>query len=401
MAGTTDTVPTMLTPGEFVIKRESAKMLGKPLLEQLNAVSDNSAHSNIDSLISQATLAQMQPMMGGGVVNEYMGGGDVSNYMGGGDVMQYRYGGDVMKKKKKKMSGYQEGGAVSDATATSAMDELIAQAMLAESAQGQSQYSMVDADRVDAENQELIEMILSMAIPGSGVAGTVKGVTGKLPKLAKKIASMRPDKGKQKVLDKIADEMTLAPSRKVMQNPSRNLYDYKDYKVLEKRPESFDAMDLINKGYLQKYTNTLIRNMKPSADVKLKDIVDSKYYNINEATKDVLGLPKKERMKAAKDLLKMFDINLRKVKGKQEGGEVDSLFNMSMEDFNKILANELLKSYETGENMPERIERTREEDEFFNNPTNPYGNFLIDDLLKAVFDRYRFGQDLNRERLLP
>ena len=42
MPGTTDTVPTMLTPGEFVIKRESAKMLGKPLLEQLNAVSDNS-----------------------------------------------------------------------------------------------------------------------------------------------------------------------------------------------------------------------------------------------------------------------------------------------------------------------------------------------------------------------
>ena len=72
----------MLTPGEFVIKRESAKMLGKPLLEQLNAVSDNSAHSNIDALISQAALAQMQPMEGGGVV---------SNYMGGGNVMSYKY----------------------------------------------------------------------------------------------------------------------------------------------------------------------------------------------------------------------------------------------------------------------------------------------------------------------
>ena len=97
---TTDTVPTMLTPGEFVIKRESAKMLGKPFLEKLNAVSDNSAHSNIDALISQATLAQMKPMMGGGVVNEYMGGGDVSNYMGGGDIEGYMYGGGIKKKKE-------------------------------------------------------------------------------------------------------------------------------------------------------------------------------------------------------------------------------------------------------------------------------------------------------------
>jgi len=107
---TTDTVPTMLTPGEFVIKRESAKMLGKPFLEKLNAVSDNSAHSNIDALIAQATLAQMKPMMGGGVVNEYMGGGDVSNYMGGGNIEGYMYGGGI----KKKMAGYQEGGDVND-----------------------------------------------------------------------------------------------------------------------------------------------------------------------------------------------------------------------------------------------------------------------------------------------
>ena len=460
---TTDTVPTMLTPGEFVIKRESAKMLGKPFLEKLNAVSDNSAHDNIDALISQAALAQMQPMMGGGVVNEYMGGGDVSNYMGGGDVMNYMYGGGIKDKKKKKMAGYQEGGAVdntltaedlafmnmsedvpsvksylnpeivfgkdyknmsaeklnksaknfrdlmhlfkniatedsffdfsplapglggsnfnmndasslddlvyllsdeegmgsdafkrlmkaqssddpalvknfngyqdggvvSDNTATSAMDALIAQSEISQALKEnpQSNYSMVDADIVDAENRELIEMIMNMAMPGSGVVGSVKKVTGKLPELAKKFASMSPDKGKQKVLDKIAKEMTLAPSRKVMQNPSRNLYDYKDYKVLENTlNKPFNAMDLINEGYLQKYTNKLIKNMKPSGDVKLKDIVDSKYYNINEATKDVLGLPKKERMKAAKDLLKSFNINLKKVKGKQDGGAVGNSF---------------------------------------------------------------------------
>ena len=80
MAGTTDTVPAMLTPGEFVIKQESAAMLGEPLLRKLNAVSDNApqgyqvgggvnqnigVHSNIDALIAQSQLANMKPMSGG------------------------------------------------------------------------------------------------------------------------------------------------------------------------------------------------------------------------------------------------------------------------------------------------------------------------------------------------
>tara|TARA_Y100000034_G_scaffold101385_1_gene125672 strand:+ start:11 stop:1660 length:1650 start_codon:yes stop_codon:yes gene_type:complete len=81
MAGTTDTVPAMLTPGEFVIKQESAAMLGEPLLRKLNAVSDSAhqgfeagggvsqnigAHGNIDALIIQAQLANMKLMYGGG-----------------------------------------------------------------------------------------------------------------------------------------------------------------------------------------------------------------------------------------------------------------------------------------------------------------------------------------------
>ena len=394
---TTDTVPTMLTPGEFVIKRESAKMLGKPFLEQLNAVSDNSAHSNIDALISQAALAQMQPMMGGGVVNEYMGGGDVSNYMGGGDVMNYMYGGGVMDKKKKKMTGYQDGGAVGDATSVS-LESLLSELQKKNSL---SNLSMVDADRVDAENQEILNAIIDSVMPG-GAMGSIKQ-TGKLVPLAKKFASLAPDKGKQKVLDKIASEMSVAPSRKVMQNPSRNLYDYKDYKVLEKRPESFDAMDLINRGYLQKYTNKLVRNMNPSGSVKLGDIVDAPYasnmrggyYNINEMAKEVIKLPKKERIKAAKDLLKYFNINLKNVKGKQEGGEIaDSLFGMSMDEFNKILANELLESSMTGENLPKRIELSPEEDKFRNNPNpdKPFGMTILDDLLLRAYEQYRFGR---------
>ena len=82
MAGTTDTVPAMLTPGEFVIKQESAAMLGEPLLRKLNAISDNApqgyqvgggvsqnigAHGNIDALIGQAQLANMNPMYGGNI----------------------------------------------------------------------------------------------------------------------------------------------------------------------------------------------------------------------------------------------------------------------------------------------------------------------------------------------
>jgi len=396
---TTDTVPTMLTPGEFVIKRESAKMLGKPFLEQLNAVSDNSAHSNIDALISQAALAQMQPMMGGGVVNEYMSGGSVDNYMGGGMVDEYMYGGSV--KKKKKMSGYQEGGDV-DATSVN-LDNLLALLEISELQKKNplSNLSMVDADRVDAENQEILNTIIDSVMPG-GAMGSIKQ-TGKLAPLAKKFASLAPDKGKQKVLDKIASEMSVAPSRKVMQNPSRNLYDYKDYKVLERRPESFDAMDLINKGYLQKYTNKLTRNMNPSGSVKLGDIVDADYasnmrggyYNINDMAKEVIKLPKKERIKAAKDLLKYFNINLRNVKGKQEGGEIaDSLFGMSMDEFNKILASELLESSMTGENLPKRIELSPEEDKFRNNPNpdKPFGMTILDDLLLRAYEQYRFGR---------
>ena len=396
---TTDTVPTMLTPGEFVIKRESAKMLGKPFLEKLNAVSDNSAHSNIDALISQAALAQMQPMMGGGVVNEYMSGGSVDNYMGGGMVDEYMYGGSV--KKKKKMSGYQEGGDV-DATSVN-LDNLLALLEISELQKKNplSNLSMVDADRVDAENQEILNTIIDSVMPG-GAMGSIKQ-TGKLAPLAKKFASLAPDKGKQKVLDKIASEMSVAPSRKVMQNPSRNLYDYKDYKVLERRPESFDAMDLINKGYLQKYTNKLTRNMNPSGSVKLGDIVDADYasnmrggyYNINDMAKEVIKLPKKERIKAAKDLLKYFNINLRNVKGKQEGGEIaDSLFGMSMDEFNKILASELLESSMTGENLPKRIELSPEEDKFRNNPNpdKPFGMTILDDLLLRAYEQYRFGR---------
>ena len=195
------------------------------------------------------------------------------------------------------------------------MDALIAQSEIAQALKKkpQSQYSMVDADRVDAENQELIEMIMSMAIPGAGVAGTAKKVTGKLPKLAKKFASMMPDKGKQAVLDKIASTMKVAPTS--MQ--------------LNKKP--FDKMGLINPGYLQKFTNELVKvRNKPhlkqigGKDVRIGDVVDAMYprgfLNENELKRIGKIIPKEYREKELEKLLKS---SRGKFGDYQDGGNVE------------------------------------------------------------------------------
>ena len=504
MAGSTDTVPARLTPGEFVIKRESAEMLGLPLLEQLNAVSDGAAHDSIDAVIAQATLSQMQPMVGGGSVgNEniagYQDGGDVpkdqvlpdwskirpqqllklfrekhqgifptelessildrsyavqdsleeaglddlgstsdkwwdeySKAMGGMSEWDYddarwflqdmaakrpremtdaeraetdsvlsaltpaiarlySENPDIFKSPPKgttrkkgdweaqlydkqlplthnykrrlksafrnalpgfypdKMSGYQNGGkvpgyenggSVSDATATSAMDELLAQAMLEESAKGQSQYSMVDADRIGAEENEMMNMIMSMAIPGAGVAGTAKAVTGKIPKLASEIIKMIPAKGKQKVLDKIAGTMKVAPGRKIEQtprdwllSPASKKLNWKGYKVLEKRPESFSSMDLINPGYMQGYTNKLVKardklHLKQigGKDVRVGDVVDAVYprgfLNVDELKRISNIIPKQYRESEIAKLLKMSKGGSQNIGGYKTGGKV-------------------------------------------------------------------------------
>ncbi len=67
---------------------------------------------------------------------------------------------------------------------------------------------------------------------------------------------------------------------------------------------------------------------------------------------------------------------------------------MSMDDFNKILANELLESSMTGENLPKRIELSPEEDKFRNNPNpdKPFGMTILDDLLLRAYEQYRFGR---------
>jgi len=108
MPGTTDTVKAMLTPGEFVIRKEAVDMIGVPILEKLNDMPEAGGHSEIDRLIAMATLKNMTGMYGGGMVNakQYMGGGMVDKYMGGGMVDMYGHGGKV----KNKMMSYEDGG---------------------------------------------------------------------------------------------------------------------------------------------------------------------------------------------------------------------------------------------------------------------------------------------------
>ena len=113
MPGTTDTVKAILTPGEFVIRKEAVDMIGAPMLNMINNMPEKGGHSNIDNLIAKATMENMKGMYGGGMVQagpKPMGtGGMVDAYRGGGMVMdQYGHGGMV----NKNMMSYKHGGKV-------------------------------------------------------------------------------------------------------------------------------------------------------------------------------------------------------------------------------------------------------------------------------------------------
>ena len=89
MPNTTDTVKAILTPGEFVIRKEAVDMIGVPTLEKLNDMPEAGGHSEIDRLIAQATLKNMTGMYGGGMVKaeQYGTGGMVNQYQNGGQAM--------------------------------------------------------------------------------------------------------------------------------------------------------------------------------------------------------------------------------------------------------------------------------------------------------------------------
>jgi len=185
---------------------------------------------------------------------------------------------------------------------------------------------MVDADRIGAEENELMNMIMSMAIPGAGVAGTTKAVLNefiensiakgvKLPKLASEIIKMQPAKGKQKVLDKIAGTMKVAPTK------------------MQLNKKAFDKMDLINPGYMQRYTNKLVKardklHLKQigGKDVRVGDVVDAVYprgfLNVDELKRISNIIPKQYRESEIAKLLKMSKGGSQNIGGYQTGGKV-------------------------------------------------------------------------------
>ena len=80
-----DDIPAMLTEGEYVIKKDSAKKLG---------------YKNLDAMNETGELPMMDA--GGRVENiqGYGDGGKVMDYNYGGKVMKYKDGGEVTKKEK-------------------------------------------------------------------------------------------------------------------------------------------------------------------------------------------------------------------------------------------------------------------------------------------------------------
>ena len=93
MPGTTDTVKAILTPGEFVIRKEAVDMIGAPILERINDMPEKGGHSSIDRLIQMATMSNMKAMYGGGMVNA----GPKPMQMGG-MAEEYGHGGMVKDK---------------------------------------------------------------------------------------------------------------------------------------------------------------------------------------------------------------------------------------------------------------------------------------------------------------
>ena len=254
-----------------------------------------------------------------------------------------------------------------------------------------------------------------------------------------KIAGLKPFKQKEKVLDKIASTMKVAPGRKIEQtskdwllSPASKKLDMdkiKGYRVLENTlNKPFDKMDLINPGYLQRYINKLVKIKKPSqlkkitsgiktSDVKRHDVVDALYkkgfLNVNDLKRLSLSYKKKGRREAIENLLKEEPSSLfpGAVRGYKTGGKIDfnkpfgmsilegeqseyadSLGSENKEALQEFLQKELLQSMITGENRPERIERSPMEDAYTSDPNPGFGITILDDLIRRALELRRFGK---------
>ena len=216
MPNTTDTVKAILTPGEFVIRKEAVDMIGVPTLEKLNDMPEAGGHSEIDRLIAQATLKNMTGMYGGGMVNakQYGHGGMVNKYEDGGQAMSnlkpipnnnpglaklpedvrnkmgYMQEGGLMEmmhggkaKKKKEMysyedgglSGYQDGGSPESLN----MDDVLKRQMLMKRFGNVFNQELDKSDRIanfsKARRQMDLNSGLYEEIPNSNVLSGQKG----------------------------------------------------------------------------------------------------------------------------------------------------------------------------------------------------------------------------------
>jgi len=85
--------------------------------------------------------------------------------------------------------GYQDGGAVfestlADETAHDQMNNLIFENEMKQS-QGASPLSFLNQDRIDSQNQELMDAVMSMSVPAAGAISLGKSAFGKLANLSK------------------------------------------------------------------------------------------------------------------------------------------------------------------------------------------------------------------------
>ena len=115
---------TILTNNEIYLPPEGVEAIGVEKLEYMNNKPKEGAHDSINNLMVMNTLSGLKPMYGGGEVKP---------------MMEYNKGGMV---KKKKMMGYQDGGAVQDNTVSNLMNLLA----LGEISNQRPEMSMYDAD---------------------------------------------------------------------------------------------------------------------------------------------------------------------------------------------------------------------------------------------------------------
>ena len=274
MPGTTDTVKAILTPGEFVIRKEAVDMIGAPMLNMINNMPEKGGHSNIDSLIEKATMANMKGMYGGGMVQagpKPMGtGGMVDAYRGGGMVMdQYGHGGKVKKNLKpvpqnnpglgklpeavrNKMGYMQEGGEVQDNTATNIMNLLALNDMVERA----PQYSMFDADSRGGvlSEEDILGISEGNFIPAAGILS--KGYAGifgsgdvPLSKIKKLLMS---DKFNQAGKDRLGSMLRqLSKQSPTMSDFMRNMYRTGNEELADKYARRLikEARDVYKKSY--------------------------------------------------------------------------------------------------------------------------------------------------------